>query len=142
MPVQGASFPEWGEFQSSNLEERRVPDDDLKRELEGKAMPVFVLGRLSISLRTSQMRTKRRNQLKKSGDPKKQKKHSGNASVAKWNKREDIEFDEEDACAFQIPMVILFALTIHQFMKTVIRLCSRGKRPIYQTTTSRMKYSP
>lgn len=58
------------------------------------------------------MRTKRRNQLKKGDNHKKHKKHEGNASIAKWKKREDIEFDEEDACAFEISMVILFILTI------------------------------
>jgi len=58
------------------------------------------------------MRTKRRNQLKKGDNHKKHKKHEGNASMAKWKKREDIEFDEEDACAFETSMAILFILIL------------------------------
>ena len=44
------------------------------------------------------MRTKRRNQLRKGNHPKKQKNPSGNASMSRWKRREDIELDEEDAC--------------------------------------------
>lgn len=44
------------------------------------------------------MRTKRRNALKKTNNPVKSSKKPGNASVNRWNRREEIELDEEDAC--------------------------------------------
>lgn len=46
------------------------------------------------------MRTKRRNALKRANNSEKKSQKPGNASVNRWNRREEIEFDDEDACKF------------------------------------------